>query len=296
MTAGLLATSVLAGCGSDDTTTSASKGACPTDPVSVVVTVDQWGDIVEQLGGDCTTVTTIIKSSAADPHDYEPTPGDTAEFESAQLVVLNGLDYDHWANKAIDALDDKPSVVDGGEIVGLEEGDNPHIWYGPDYVRQISEAITTELKQLAPDAADYFDEQQTAWRTAMKPYDDEIEKITAVAAGKTYGATEPVFDYLADAVGMTSGTPRGYQNAALNESDPSPADVAEFEQSLTDQTINVLIYNTQTEGPTPEQLRGVAEDADVPVVEVSETVPPGTDSFVEWQVQQLKSLAAALGA
>jgi len=297
MLSGLLFTVVLTGCGSDtETKTAAPTGSCPADPVTVVVSVDQWGDIVDQLGGDCAKVTTVIKSSSADPHDYEPTPGDTAKFEGAKLVVLNGLDYDPWANKAIDTLSARPAVVDGGEVVGLEEGDNPHIWYGPDYVRQISEAVTAELKKLAPKAASYFDEQQTAWQGSMKPYDDEIAKIKAVASGKTYGASEPVFDYLADAVGMTSETPQGYQNAALNESDPAPADVAEFEQSLRDQKITVFVYNIQTEGPTPAQIRGVAEDSNVPVVEVTETVPPGTDSFVEWQVQQLKSLATALGA
>ncbi len=288
------------GCGSDsDTATgdsSSTAGSCPTEPVSVVVTVDQWGDIVEQLGGDCAEVTTVIKGSSADPHDYEPTPADTAKFDDAQLVVVNGLDYDHWAEKAVDNLDSEPAVVDGGKVVGLEEGDNPHIWYGPDYVRQISTAVTAELKELAPDAAAYFDEQQTAWQTSMKPYDDVITRITAVAADKTFAASEPVFDYMADALGLTNGTPKGYQDAALNESDPSPADIADFEQSLRDEKIDVLVYNTQTEGPTPEQIRGVADDADVAVVDVTETVPPGTTSFVTWQVDQLTALATALGA
>lgn len=288
------------GCGSDsDTATgdsSSTAGSCPTEPVSVVVTVDQWGDIVEQLGGDCAEVTTVIKGSSADPHDYEPTPADTAKFDEAQLVVVNGLDYDHWAEKAVDNLDSEPAVVDGGKVVGLEEGDNPHIWYGPDYVRQISAAVTAELKELAPDSAAYFDEQQTAWQTSMKPYDDVIARITAVAADTTFAASEPVFDYMADALGLTNGTPKGYQDAALNESDPSPADIAEFEQSLRDDKIDVLVYNTQTEGPTPEQIRGVADDADVPVVDVTETVPPGTTSFVTWQVDQLTALATALGA
>lgn len=295
----LLLSALGAGCNSDsDTATgdSSTAGSCPAEPVSVVVTVDQWGDIVEQLGGECAEVTTIIKGSSADPHDYEPTPADTAEFEDAQLVVVNGLDYDHWAEQAVESVDPAPAVVDGGEVVGLTEGDNPHIWYGPDYVRQISAAVTAELKALAPDAAGYFDEMQTAWQTSMQPYDDEIAKIKAVAQDTAYGASEPVFDYMADALGLASGTPQGYQNAALNEAEPSPADIAEFEESLEDGKIDVLVYNTQTEGPTPEQIRGVAERADVSVVEVTETVPPGTSSFVTWQVDQLKSLATALGA
>ena len=107
------------------------KGDCPTTAIPVVVSVDQWGDIVDQLAGDCGDVTTVFKSTSADPHDYEPTPADNAKFTGAKLVVENGLDYDPWADKAVATLDTKPAVVNGGKVVGLENGDNPHIWYGP---------------------------------------------------------------------------------------------------------------------------------------------------------------------
>ena len=80
------------------------RAACPTDPVKVVVTVDQWADIVRQLGGNCAEVTTIIQGADVDPHEYEPTPADNAKFLDADLVVMNGLGYDEWANKMVDTL------------------------------------------------------------------------------------------------------------------------------------------------------------------------------------------------
>ena len=59
--------------------------------------------------------------------------------------------------------------------------------------------------------------------------------------------------------------------------------------------MSVLIYNTQTEGTVPEQIRAAAESAGIPVVNVTETVAPGAKSFEAWQVDQLSSLAKALG-
>ena len=47
--------------------------------------VDQWGDIVSELGGKCANVTTVLASSAVDPHDYEPTPADIDE-----IVLVGG--------------------------------------------------------------------------------------------------------------------------------------------------------------------------------------------------------------
>jgi zinc/manganese transport system substrate-binding protein len=83
-------------------------------------------------------------------------------------------------------------------------------------------------------------------------------------------------------------------SATANESDPSPGDLNAFLTALADGRMAVLVYNPQTEGPLPEQVREAAEAADVPVVEMTETLPPGAASFVTWQVEQLTALAAAL--
>ena len=129
----------------------------------------------------------------------------------------------------------------------------------------------------------------------MGPYRAEVEATTTVATGRTYAATEAVFDDMATAVGLVDRTPEGYRSAALNESDPSPADVNAFEEALRAGEIDVLVVNTQTEGSLPDQIRDVAEQAGVVVVEVTETVPSGETSFATWQVDQLRALREALG-
>jgi zinc/manganese transport system substrate-binding protein len=289
-------TAVLGACTSSNGGASRTpKGDCPSAPVPVVVSVDQWGDIASRLAGDCGAVTTIFKSSSADPHDYEPTPAETAEFTGAKLVVVNGLDYDPWADKAVGTLDAAPVVVNAGRVVGLTNGANPHIWYGPQFVYQVADAITARLEQLRPEDAAYFRRRHTAWRTSMRPYDAEIATIRHAATGTTYAATEGIFAYMARAVGLTDRTPPGYESATANESEPSPGDLHSFEQALADQKVAVLIDNTQTQGAIPDQIRTEAKRAGVPVVPVTESVPPRFRTFVAWQLSQLKDLAMAVG-
>ena len=60
---------------------------------------------------------------------------------------------------------------------------------------------------------------------------------------------------MAAAVGLVDRTPEGYRNAATNESDPSPADINDFEKALRSGEVDVLVVNTQTEGSIPAQLR-----------------------------------------
>jgi zinc/manganese transport system substrate-binding protein len=309
----------LAACSSGDEPTTAA-GECPTTPVNVVVSVDQWGDIVSELGGQCAQVKTVLASSAVDPHDYEPSPSDAATFQGAQLVVINGGHYDEWAAKlAASSAPDAP-VIDALEVSGGEAGHegeepghegegqghqgeeqghegeaNPHVWYNPSAVTAVADAVTAEFGKLAPDGAGYYDQRRAAFTESLKPYHDVIDSIKAHASGKSYAATESVFDDMAAAVGLANRTPEGYQLSSANETDPSPADLDAFLRLLGDRGVDVLIYNTQTEGSVPEQIRAAAERAGVPVVNVTETVPPGTQSFEAWQVDQLNALAKALG-
>ncbi|MCV7174586.1 metal ABC transporter solute-binding protein, Zn/Mn family [Mycolicibacterium sphagni] len=273
----------------------AAPAACPTTPVNVVVSVDQWGDIVSELAGKCGNVKTILASSSVDPHDYEPSPSDGAAFTGAQLVVVNGADYDPWASKLAATSAPNAPVVDAGKVTNTAEGGNPHLWYNPSAVTAVADAVTAALTKLEPKASDYFTTQRASFTTALKPYDDLIAKIKAGASGKSYAATETVFDYQAQALGLVNKTPAGYMTASANETDPTPADIAAFTQALSNRQIDVLIYNTQTEGSIPQQIRDAATKAGVPVVDVTETVPPGQTSFEGWQDGQLTALAKALG-
>jgi zinc/manganese transport system substrate-binding protein len=281
--------------GTSAASSAAAPVACPSAPVDVVVSVDQWGDIVSELGGACANVKTILASSSVDPHDYEPSPADAASFAGAKMVVVNGADYDAWASKLAATSAAAAPVVSAAEVTKTPDGANPHLWYSPTAVNAVADAVTAELSKIDPQAAGYFSERRTAFTTSLQPYTALIDKIKAGAAGKSYAATEGIFDYQAEAIGLVNKTPEGYQKASANESDPSPADIQAFTAALAGKQIDVLIYNTQTEGSIPQQIRSAAEQAGVPIVDVTETVPPGQTSFEAWQDGQLTALAKALG-
>src|SRR5580765_4237900 len=110
-------------------------GACSSSGatargVRVVAAENFWGSIVSQIAGPDATVTSIVTSPDADPHDYEPTPADARAFADAKLVIENGIGYDPWAQRLLDADSGSGRVVlDVGKLVGVPDGGNPHQWY-----------------------------------------------------------------------------------------------------------------------------------------------------------------------
>jgi zinc/manganese transport system substrate-binding protein len=157
-------------------------------------------------------------------------------------------------------------------------------------------AVTARLSALSPRAAGYFAARHRDWTTAVQPYVRAVAALKAQAAGRTYAATETVFDLMARALGLVDLTPPGYRRSMSNGSDPAPGDLQAFRTALAGHTVDVLIDNVQTSGSLPDQLRAAAEAAGVPVVPVTESPPAGSSSFIAWQTAELRSLAAALGA
>ncbi len=290
---------VLAGCSTKPNKTvggpASTAPPCPTAPITVAVSVSQWGQIVSTLGGNCATVTTVLASSSVDPHDYEPSPADAKSFLHASLVVVNGAGYDAWAAKLAAASAPHALLVSAATVTKTPVGANPHLWYSPPAVTAVADAVTAALTRLSPSAADYFAAQRSTFTARLAPYTDLIGRLKPAVSGKSYAATESVFDYMAAALGLVDRTPDGYRRAATNETDPSPSDIEGFRTALAGHRVDVLIYNTQTQGAVQEKIRATAQQSGVPIVSITETLPSGQPSFESWQVGQLDRLAEALG-
>jgi zinc/manganese transport system substrate-binding protein len=292
--ASLLALSVLllivTGCGIA-TNTGASGGK-----IQVVAAENFWGSIAAQVGGDHVHVTSIIVNPDTDPHSYEATSADARTVASANYVIFNGVGYDPWVRQMLDA-----NPVSGrqeleiGKFLGKQEGDNPHFWYNPDYVTQVANQITSDLKQLDAADASYFDQQKQQFlTTGLQGYHNLINTIKQKYQGTPVGATESIFAYLAPALGLNLITPPDFMKAISEGTEPTAADKATFDQQVTQKLIKVFVYNSQNATPDTDTLKAKAQQEGIPIVAITETLDPGTASFQEWQSAQLQSLEQAL--
>lgn len=105
----------------------------------------------------------------------------------------------------------------------------------------------------------------------------------------------PEIDRLLEAAGLEDTTPAEFEQAVEDGNDPSPAAIAETLTLVGDKQVRALIYNVQTEGVVTANLRDAAQRAGVPVVEVTETLPEGTD-YITWLTDTVQSLADAVAA
>jgi len=283
----LLVLSVVAGC----TAQAADDGR-----LHVVAAESFWGSLAAQLGGDRVRVTSIVHTPGADPHDYEPTPADARAMATAKLAVVNGVGYDPWAQKLIDANPvGERLVLNVGHLVGVADGGNPHRWYSPADVQHVIDGITASYKRLAPGDARYFDSQRAVVESRLGGYRSLIASIRARDAGVPVGASESVFEPLAAGLGLRLVTPAGFMNAVSEGADPSASDRTTVDRQIASRQIRLWVYNSQNATPDVKRLTGEARSAGIPVVTVSETPDPASASFQDWQVRQLRRIERALG-
>jgi zinc/manganese transport system substrate-binding protein len=265
--------------------------------VSVVAGENTWGDIARQIGGRHVSVTSIIHDPAADPHVFEDDPRSTADIDNAQVVIVNGAGYDDFMTKSI-AADSSPArkVITVQQVLGVSGNDvNPHFWYWTSQLPRVVAAIRAALSAVDPVDATSFAAGARAFDRSLAPLRRVIATIRHRYAGTPVGYTERVPGYLVRAAGLTLGTPAAYSQAVEDGTDPSPQDVQAFDADLTGHRVKALLVNSQVVDAQTTAARQVAASANLPVVEVAETLPPSYPTFQAWQLAQDRALLAALG-
>ena len=263
--------------------------------LSVVAAENVYGDIVEQIGGAHVSVTSILSDPNADPHLYEPGTRNGLAVATAKLVIQNGLGYDAFMTRLENASpSNKRTVITIADLLGIHGNNaNPHLWYDVPKLNRIAAAIAAGLEQADPSHAAAYRNGLARFTSSLAPLKREVARIKASFAGTPVAYTEPVPGYLTTSAGLRNLAPDAFTRAIEDGSEPTPQAVAAMIALATGHKIKVLLYNSQTVSPITQRIHDVAAKAGIPVVAVTETLPPHR-SFQQWQLTQATQLYAAL--
>jgi zinc/manganese transport system substrate-binding protein len=261
--------------------------------IAVVAAENFYGDIARQIGGDRVTVVSIMNSPDQDPHLFETTPGIVRQIADAQVVIYNGADYDPWMEKLLAAVP-RPGrlTINVAALTRHKAGDNPHLWYDPSIILAVARALDADFAKADRTHSKDYDARLAAFETSLKPLNDKVAAIRGKFAGASVTASEPVFGYMAQALGLKMRN-ESFQLSVMNDTEPSARDVAGFEQDLKDHKVRVMFYNKQASSKIVQHLVELARAAKISVVGVTETAPPDL-SYQDWMLTQLNDTEKAL--
>ena len=173
--------------------------------LKVLASTSFLADIAQNVAGDRLKVESLLPIGS-DPHAYQPTPSDTAKIADSDVLILNGLEYEHFIESLIENAggerlvieategiepheldehaedEDHADEAESGESDGHEAGD-PHMWLDPILVITYVENIRDGLIEADPEGAETYKANADAYIAQLQELDKWIvEQVDTIPA------------------------------------------------------------------------------------------------------------------
>lgn len=258
----------------------------------VVATTTQIGALTKEIAGQSVRLDVLL-ASAADAHDFEPSPQDAVLLQNADLIFMNGIGLDEWLSDIIEGADTSEHVVvvtDGVEVFydedeADEEGDDgehdhehgdPHVWHDPANVKVMVRNIVAALMRLDPEHQDIYRANGEAYEARLDEVDAEIRALIAEIpeANRKMVTNHDAFGYFLRAYGLVfvgaiiPGTGSGSQ--------PSAQELAALSDLIRAEGVKAIFAEAEVD---PSIARQLARDTGVTIVQglyADSLGPPGS--------------------
>ena len=250
--------------------------------VPVTATFSILGDLVQQVGGDQVSVSTLVGPNG-DAHVYQPTPQDIRTLAQSKLLVSNGLSFEGWLERL-----DTASGFKGVKVVASqgiqphqmaeEEGHehaaheheaeghhhhgslDPHAWNDPANVLLYVDNIARGLSQVDPEHASLYQQNAARYKAQLQKLDaDYRARFAKLPAERRRAITShDAFGYLAQAYHLTLIGAQGLST----EAEPSAAMIAGLIRQIRDEKIPALFIENIS---NPNLIQQIERETDARV-------------------------------
>ena len=243
------------------------SAAYADDKVPVVASFSILGDIVQEIGGERVSVSTLVGANA-DAHVFQPAPQDAKRVAEAKLVVTNGLGFEGWIDRLIKASGRKPLVVVASKGISAikskddhgHDGLDPHAWQDVGNAKRYAATIAAALAKIDPEGAADYAQREAAYQSKLDALDAEIKaSIAAIPVERRKLITShDAFGYFAKAYGMTMIAPQGVST----ETEASAKDVAKIIRQIKAEKIPAMFLENVTD---PRLIEQISRETDIKI-------------------------------
>ena len=145
-------------------------------------------DITRNIAGDRISVDSLLPVGA-DPHAYQAAPSDVAKIVESDLLILNGLEYEHFIEPLLDNAGGERLMIEATaglsprKDAGSEHGVDPHMWLDPNLVVTYVENIRDGLIQVDVEGTQIYKANADAYIAQLKDLDKWIvEQVNTIPA------------------------------------------------------------------------------------------------------------------
>ncbi len=198
-------------------------------------------DFVSKIGGDKVQVYNLVPNGT-EPHNWEPTAGDILGLKDADVFFYNGGGMEGWTDKVMESVKGENvrcvCLSEGIELIGGNEGADPHIWLDPKNAKKEAETIKTTLIMADPDNEEYYNQNYKDFSDKINKLDSDFKAAVLNKKNKTIVVAHQAYGYLCKAYGLQQLAVEGLSA----DSEPSPAKMAEISEFIKNNGVKVIFF------------------------------------------------------
>lgn len=245
----LLAVFLMTACAPAQT---ASSTADPSR-LSVMTSFHAVDRVVRYIGGDKVTAAMFVRPGV-EAHDFEPSAREMAQLKDAELLFINGLDMEPWAQEG--SVQDEVEIVvlsSGIQTIPLDqagEAADPHIWLGLAELKQMAANAAAGLSAADPENQAYFEANLAAFEAEADALAKEFHPRFEAYAGRGFVTGHEAFGYLCRNIGLVQQAVEG----PFAEGEPTPQKIRELTDYVREQGISTIFVEEAASPKVSETL------------------------------------------
>jgi zinc/manganese transport system substrate-binding protein len=273
----------------------------PNDKLKVIASFSILGDFVKNVGGERAEVGTLVGPNG-NAHVYAPSPADAKRVADAKLVIVNGLGFEGWLDRLVNASGTKaPIVVASTGIKPRERADDgdhgridPHAWQSVANAKVYVANIRDALIAADPAGKDAYAANAAAYLARLDALEQEVKDTIAriPAERRRLITSHDAFGYFEDAYGIDFIAPQGVST----EAEASARDIARIITQVRKQKITAVFLENVSD---PRLVRQIASETGAKIggtlySDALTDAKGDATTYIDLIRHNLKQLAAAL--
>jgi zinc/manganese transport system substrate-binding protein len=228
------------------------------DKVKVVASFSILGDLVKKVGGDRVEVATLV-GPGGDAHVYSPSPADARTLAAARLIVLNGLGFEGFIDRLVQASGTKAviAVASAGVTPRRSEGGaiDPHAWQAVGNAEIYVKNIRDALIKVDPAGRETYEANAAAYLARLDRLDRDVRAAVSSIppARRKVITTHDAFGYFGAAYGIAFIAPLGVST----ETEASARDIARIIRQVRHDEVPALFVENVSD---PRLLRRISAE------------------------------------
>lgn len=291
--ANLLAILLVVGCTPAPAATSAETSASGAPMINVMTSFNPVDQLVRYIGGD-KVQTSVFVRPGVEAHDFEPSAREMAQLKDAQILFINGLDMEPWAQEG--SIKDQVELVvlsDGLDTIALDEEGHghadPHVWLGLTELKQMADTAAAGLSAAAPEHKAYFEANLKQFHEEADALAEEFHPRFEAFKGRGFVTGHEAFGYLTRNLGLVQQAVEG----PFAEGEPTPQKIRELTDYVKEQGITTIFVEEAASPKVSETLSREtgAELVTIPTMETEGEIFPTIREIYEKVLASLEQNA-----